>query len=214
MDPALLAGLAGLAAGAVALVAALASPLHVRLGVEHDTGTRGTVRIVWLYGLLDHEVAQPPREPAAAEPEPAEPEPEEPSELPTRDEVLAKVRPLRALVETPGFLTNVRDLLAAWIGAFSFEHLRLRARFGTGNPAGTGMLYGGLQVALPPVYAVEDVQAEIQPDWDRPRLEGRVEAGFETSAAALLAPLVRFLLDPATREGLGAAWEVRPRDGT
>lgn len=209
MDPALLAGLAGLASGPAALAVALACPLELRLGAEHDEGTRATARVTWLFGLVDHEVAKPPREPP---PEPEAPEePDADQELPSEAEIRAKVRPLRALVETPGFLVAVRDLLTAWVRAFAFEHVSLRACFGTGDPAETGHMWGALQVAMPPAYALPELEADLVPDYDRARLEGRLEAGFGTTLAALLAPLARFLLAPATLDAAHAAWEVRPR---
>lgn len=211
MDPSVPLALASLAAGAGALLAVLFAPLDVDLGVEHDEGTRGFAHVTWLFGLVHARLVKPdPDAPKVPEREPSEPD-EEPDEEPlTEATVRERVRPVRALVETPGFLVAVRDLLTAWARAFGFRHLSLSARFGTGDPAETGRMFGNLQIAMPPVYVLPELEAEVYPAFYEEVVEGRLEVGLETTLASLAGPLARFLLAPPTLDAAHAAWEVRP----
>jgi hypothetical protein len=71
---------------------------------------------------------------------------------------------------------------------FRFERLDMNLRFGTGDPASTGMLYGLAQCVLS--IPVERCRAELTPDFTERKLEGRAELAVRFVLIRLVAILV------------------------
>lgn len=75
--------------------------------------------------------------------------------------------------------------------------LDLRARFGTGDPAETGRLWGLTRPVLVTAAAGPRTHVHIEPDWIDATLEGRVAAEARVWPALVLGAALAFALTPA-----------------
>lgn len=84
-------------------------------------------------------------------------------------------------------------LVADTISGIHLDHLHAEGRFGLGDPAETGQVFGQL---CPLLYGPPSrrVHLALTPDFDRPCLEGRVDLALHLSLARLLWPAAKLAL--------------------
>jgi hypothetical protein len=165
--------LLGVAAMVLGLALGLvATPLHIALSVEAGGETRGRLRLRPFWGLS----------PALRLPVDAR----QLGRIPTGS---AKLRDL----SLPR-LSSLRVLFAR----IQVDRLDLDLRFGTGDPAETGALYGyvtALAHALPHCAGL----VRLHPDFAAAGLAGKLEARLHVIPLALVAPAIRIARDMAGR---------------
>ena len=82
------------------------------------------------------------------------------------------------------------------LGATTLEEVRGRLRVGLGDPADTGMLFGGY-CALAPLLGGDRVCLQVTPVFDRQVLDGEISARFRIDRPLILAAAgVRLYLNP------------------
>lgn len=99
----------------------------------------------------------------------------------------------RSRIEDPfRLLRPVGRLLGDIVGAFRLRMASLDVRFGAGDPAETGHIYGLLS---PLIHGMPDwprTEIRIVPDFERAILSARAEVELAVIPARLLPPVVRF----------------------
>ncbi|MDJ0637975.1 MAG: DUF2953 domain-containing protein [Paracoccaceae bacterium] len=122
-----------------------------------------------------------PRIPMSSRRKPAKPK----KKSPARKEKKRQSNPMR--IAQPA-IRLVTELLAT----VRFETASLNVRFGLGDPAETGQLYGQL---IPLVYSTTRcprVRMEVEPVFDEATLTGRAALDLSVVPARLIAPILRF----------------------
>lgn len=92
-----------------------------------------------------------------------------------------------------GFAKSVLRLAFEVLGKVRIEQARIRAQFGLGDPAETGMLYGRL---VPVLIATDRLRAPdvmLIPDFDQAILRGHAAVTLSLVPAAMIGPGWRFL---------------------
>lgn len=83
-------------------------------------------------------------------------------------------------------------LLSDVLSVLRLEHVRCTARFGCGDPALTGEVFGGLAPFIYSAYPSSRFRLDVEPDFGAEVLEGELELALSVIPARLLGPLVRF----------------------
>lgn len=91
-----------------------------------------------------------------------------------------------------GMATEFPTLLRELLQRVHLEKLHLRGRFGLGDPADTGAVFGML---TPLIYGLSGRRAviELRPDFGDVCLEGRLEAGIRLTPIAFVPPILRYV---------------------
>lgn len=199
----ILAGIALAGLGLTLLV--LFAPLELRVSAEKRDKARIQIRIRWFWGLIDKDMAA--RKPKKKPPEKKE-EPKE-SKVPDPAKIRQHVRTAQAVFETPGFTGSVERLLLRWWRAIDFDRFRVWGRFGTGDPADTGRMFGNIQAAMPPVYMAPRLEVELDPQFYETVLEGGAEIQFSSNLWRFTWPVLAFLVTRSSRNAYKSAREVR-----
>jgi len=92
----------------------------------------------------------------------------------------------RALPALPAFLS-------ASLRAISVERLSLSARFGAGDPALTGQIYGACAPLVFGTVGLRRIELSLEPDFGRACLSAEGQAVFRIRPLALAGPGLRFL---------------------
>lgn len=85
-------------------------------------------------------------------------------------------------------------LLAELFARVSFDHLRIEADYGLGDPADTGQLFGWLAAISPVLGPRPGVSVDLRPDFERAVLSGALDAAVRVTPAALVPSGLRFAL--------------------
>lgn len=190
---------------AALLTILLAIPVELSLRVERAQRTRVEAEIGWLAGLLPQRIAAPTERPPE-EPEEA-PADERPPEGPTARE---RARQALALVRSEGFLGHTWRTIVRLLRSFSVDAFSLWLRFGTGDPAQTGRLYGRMQAAMPAAHASRRLAVDLDPDFDREVFEGGGALVLSARPLRLIWTALVYALSPTTIRAVRAAWRARP----
>lgn len=83
-------------------------------------------------------------------------------------------------------------LVAAILRRIRIRALILDAKFGSGDPAETGQLYGMLAPLVYGTLPARRLQVSLEPEFGRAVLSGRAELDVSLVPAALIVPAVRF----------------------
>ena len=84
-------------------------------------------------------------------------------------------------------------LLRGLLRQIRFEEFRLQGRFGLGDPADTGTVFGMLTPILYGLPARRGVTIALVPDFDTACLDGRLRAALRITPVTLLPPILHFL---------------------
>jgi hypothetical protein len=115
--------------------------------------------------------------------------PRAPKAPPRRDAALqggGAERRRRALMALPRLLSGV-------VGALRVERLSLRGRFGAGDPALTGQIYGACAPLVFGTAGLPRLDLRVEPDFHRPCLSGEALAVLRLRPIRLALPALRFL---------------------
>ncbi|NNF73405.1 MAG: DUF2953 domain-containing protein, partial [Rhodobacteraceae bacterium] len=113
------------------------------------------------------------------------PEPKPPATKATRKRRLPKVNPRRV------FRAALR-LLPELFGSLRLDTLKLDLRFGSGDPAETGEVYGMLKAIEYGLAGASRVEVLIEPVFDRAVFAGRAALDVTLTPARLIPPIARF----------------------
>ena len=185
---ALLLTLAGLVG---ALTVLLAVPLNLAFAAEH--GAPGepsvrTVRLRWLFGLVDVALVRPGARGAARR------APDSATKQRRRRPVR---RRLRRLIVNPAFWVRLRFLVVRLIHTARWHAFRLHVRFGFDDPAQTGWLWGvvgPLSATLIPARA----DVVIQPVFEGSMFTLQGAGELRLVPLRVLGVVLAFCLSPAT----------------
>lgn len=210
----ILAGLVLATLAGLALIL-LAIPVELWLRAERTHETRLELGIGWLAGRLPQSLVIVPAQPA--EPEQLEPAEEPEHEAPVEAEedegpgALHRARQGLAMIRSEGFLSRTGRLLRELVTSFRVSALSIELTVGTGDPADTGVLFGRVQAAMPATYAVERLDVDIHPDFDREILEGAGELRLRARPLRVAWVLLSYVLSPTTIRAVLAARRVGRR---
>ncbi|MBR9652178.1 DUF2953 domain-containing protein [Thalassovita aquimarina] len=84
-------------------------------------------------------------------------------------------------------------LLRGLLRQIRFEEFRLQGRFGLGDPADTGTVFGMLSPILYGLPARRGVTIALAPDFDTACLDGQLRAALRITPITLLPPILRFV---------------------
>lgn len=87
---------------------------------------------------------------------------------------------------------EIPALLRGLLRQIELEEFRLSGRFGTGDPADTGVVFGMVSPILYGLPARRRVSVELKPDFDEACLDGRLRAALRITPITLLPPILRF----------------------
>lgn len=204
----ILAGLVLATLAGLALIL-LAIPVELWLRAERTDETRLELGIGWLAGRLPQSLVIVPAAPA--EPEQIEPAEEPEHEVPVETEeeggpgALHRARQGLAMIRSEGFLSRTGRLLRELVTSFRVSLLSIELTVGTGDPADTGVLFGRVQAAMPATYAVERLDVDVHPDFDREVLEGAGELRLRARPLRVAWVLVSYVFSPTTIRAVLAA---------
>lgn len=174
--------------GLLALVlAVLAAPLRIELSLHKGARWRYTVALRFFGGIgprlvLDSET----RKPSPAEPAPKPDDKNERAKKPKRRRRKRRAFNMRRMAsEAPA-------LIGGLLRCFHLKSARLRARFGLGDPAETGQVYGLLCPAIANASALPRTELAIEPVFDALCLTGEAALELSVRPLALLGPAARF----------------------
>ncbi len=173
---------AGLLTGALALCAALlALPIDLRFNAAVAERLEGRLRVEWLDGRVGREIA------------PSAPKP--------RKQARRGPRPTLAqldLLRREPFRGRVMTLLRSCRRYIDVDRVRGCARFGPGDPADTGVLFGMIQPIVAWLDARPRVELRVVPDFFEAHAAGEVEGRVRLVPLGLLVHLVAFACSPVT----------------
>ena len=162
-------------AALLALLAVLAAPVEVSVTADSRATPRVSVRIGLLGGVL----------PAFA------------LTSPTGRKERKKEKRKRAKagggVDGKRVACNLPALFAGLLRQIEISRLVLRLRFGLGDPAETGALYGQAMALAAPLNARRGVAVDLAPDFGDKVLAGRGEIAFRATPLAFVPPILRFV---------------------
>jgi hypothetical protein len=93
----------------------------------------------------------------------------------------------------PRALKALPSLLASVVRALRVERLRLHGRFGAGDPALTGQIYGACTPLVFGTAGMRGVDVRLEPDFARACLWAEGLAVLRLRPIALLGPVIRFV---------------------
>lgn len=89
-------------------------------------------------------------------------------------------------------LSAAPEFMSGLLRAVHFEHLKLDAEFGLGDPADTGQLYGYLAPLQFGLFSGAGKVFSLRPNFERACFVGEMDAAVRFTIAAFLPPAVRF----------------------
>lgn len=127
------------------------------------------------------------------------PKPEKPKEpKPAKTKKPGKPSRLSATMRrrAPRLIAALPGLVADTLAGIHLDRLHATGRFGLGDPAETGQLFGQL---CPLIYALPSrrLSLDLTPDFDRACLEGEAELALHLTPARLARPTLALLLREA-----------------
>lgn len=198
----------------------LAIPVEATVRVDHRDETTVEVVMGWFAGRIQHvlvtvpggdapvattdeEDGGPREDGERVEARGGEPDDGGPS-------AWERAQPALALVRSEGFLGHVAGWVRASLASLTLRKVSLWARFGTGDPAGTGELFGRFQAVLPPVYASRRARVGLTPEFEEAVFEGGGALTLRARPLRLLWEGVVFVFSPVMFRAVLAAWRARP----
>jgi hypothetical protein len=177
---------AGLATALLAaVVALLAVPVDLRFLVETEGGLRSQLRIGWLFGLVDRELAGGRHTPEG--------------ESAGGPSVQTLLRVTRSQLRT-----HIETLILRLWRRIEIRELRVHARFGLGDPADTGMALGAISPLLALARQVPTADVVVEPCFERAELRGEAAGAVRLVPLALFPPIVAFGCSPTALRELRA----------
>lgn len=178
--------LAALAAGAIAL---LAVPVEMRFDVRRQATWQASVRVRWMFGLLDLPITGGIRAD------------EKPARKKRRRKSDGAARLWRVILDA-GFRRRLARFVRDALVVFRPCDLQLRCRLGLDDPADTGMLWA----AAGPLTACTPVQLDIAPVFPGPAFELMSRGRVRIIPAQVLGLVAAFALSPATVGAVVRHW--------
>ena len=155
-----------------------ATPLVCEFRLSRDPGLRFRVRLSFLGGRTPAIVIVDSSRPRKSRDKPKK-------TTPKRDRARRRGRRIT--------LGTITDLVWQVLAAIHIRHLSAKGRFGTGDPAETGQIYGLL---TPLIYGFAPtaprLEIDVTPVFDAPCLDGDLSGQVELVPFALLPPVARF----------------------
>lgn len=102
-------------------------------------------------------------------------------------------KPRRRVGGGTRMLSAAPDLLSGLLRAIHFDHLKIDAEFGLGDPADTGQLYGLLAPLQFGAPSGAGRFVSLRPNFERACFAGEVEAALHFTLAAFVPPALSFV---------------------
>ena len=174
---------AGLLAALLLVAVLLAVPVELRFWLGGGAGAPSRVEVAWLFGWVRRELRRTARGSG----------PRRWPRVPW-----ARLRELRGIWEA-GLGRRCTRLLRSLRRWIRIRKMRVRARFGLGDPADTGMLLGHLHaLAAAAAAALPGLDLRLEPDFQEAVLAGDVAGDLRIVPLGALPLLVAFALSPST----------------
>ena len=163
-------------------------PLDLRIVYDNRPGGRRAARLAWGFGLIRIRIrGGGPHE------KPPKPKPRR-----TR----RGGRRVRAALLTPGLPSAVAHRLRRLWAAIHIRLFEARAVLGTGDPADTGVLFGGLSGALAALPATRSTTLTVVPDFEAARADVKLRGRVRVVPGVVLGHLLATLLSPPALRAL------------
>lgn len=170
------------------LVLLLSVPVSMAFDIEKDTDLRKSLRLRWLFGLVQKELGGPKR--------PARPK---------RRKGRKGFRVFTRLVTTKGFVKRILVFLKRLIKAVQIRRLQAYLRIGLDDPADTGQLLGIIWPALAFAPSSPSINIAIEPDFQEATLQGYGRGLIRVFPIQLIWIVLRFLVSITTIRAATAA---------
>ncbi len=190
-----------LAAVVLAVVAALATPVHVGVRLRRTDRTRARWRVRALAGLIDVRFGGETATEPDASPEAQAARAERPRRRRGR-----KPGAGLAVLRSPGFAGRAMRVVPDLGRRIRWEEFSLEATFGFDDPADTGQLYGLLSPLLV-AGAAAGWPIRCEPRFTGACFEGACAAGARLRPLAVIWVALRFLASPTTFRAV-RAWRA------
>jgi hypothetical protein len=165
-------------------IAALAVPVDVVARLDLGTRPHLTLRIGWLFGLVQMRRKMGARKPTATE----------------KPKKRGGIR--RARIPSPTVIRRGIGLLGKLLDRVRICRAELDLIVGTDDPAATGELAGFAAPAVALANALPRTRVTLTPDFTGPTFEGAGEGEIRVVPITLLPPMVGFALSPEVRRWL------------
>ena len=198
-----------LASFVLVVVALLAIPVSLVVDIERSARLRSRLRVHWLFGLVDVDLAgQRPRRASTVRSSSEEGQPPRAGSRPARPRLAEGPAIALALVRTDGLVGRILRLFRDVLSQVSFQAVYLRVEFGLDDPADTGRLYGTL---APFVVAATSMGFDVRclPDFQDARLQGSCGGQMRVRPISLLGVVIGFLCSPPMLRAIRAVWAAR-----
>jgi len=167
---------------AVALL--LAVPVDLRFVYDNRPDGTRAARLAWGFGLIRIRI----RGGDAHEKVPKA----------KRRRALLGGRRARAALLTPGLSSAVAHRIRRLLAAIHIRLFEARADLGTGDPADTGVLFGGLAGALAALPVTRNATLRVVPDFEAARADMRIRGRIRVVPGVVLGHVMALLLSPTT----------------
>ena len=171
-----------IAAGiALFVVLVLLIPVDMALDLEAHESVKASMRVGWLFGLVQKDIGQRRRK--------------KPEEKPKKKRK-EKIKPLLSVLRTKGLPREVLKLTRQMLSCLEVKELDASIRVGLEDPADTGMMCSLLWPALVPLSSFGPVRLRIEPVFDEPTFEASLYGRIRLYPIQTVRPLLRLILSP------------------
>ena len=200
------------------IVLLLTIPVDLVFCIERDADFKSRVSVRWLFGLVGRDIRRKKKKP--------QPEKEKRRKnlisILTRTFSQAKrairdgekkqewnkrrknTRSILAMLRTKGFPQKLLRFVRDSFRILRIHELKLNLRYGLGDPAETGLLFGAISPAMVYVRSFSSVDIQIQPDFEQLYLGGYFKGDVRLFPIQFVGPLARLTFSITTIRAIKA----------
>lgn len=192
-----------LASLVVLFLLVLSVPLDLAFHLDVHGRTRSSLRLVWLFGLLDKELG---RRKKKAKPKKSKPKKDK--------ERKGGARKALNVLRTKGLLRQIKVLVTDVFNSLRIRQFRANFSIGLDNPADTGLLFAVIGPMFVFFSPPDKYSINIRPSFeDEAILEGYMQAVVRLLPIRLVLPLLKFVFSPPTlrliKTAVSAKWKKK-----
>ncbi len=176
-----------LASLAVLFLLLLSIPLELALRLDVGSGTRFSLKLKWLFGLVSREMAKGKKKARPVKPEKQ------------RKKKRIGARDFINIIRTRGLPGQLKILVTDVLGSLKIRRARADFKVGLDDPADTGLLMAVIGPSLILLPASTRRHILIQPSFEGAAiLEGHAQAAVRLLPIRLVIPVLRFIFSLPT----------------
>ena len=187
------------------LITLLAVPLTVVFSMHRIKETRGHVHFRWLFGLVRFQLRIPQATRAAPRTDTTA---KKKTTSPRQHRTKGNPRGMLSLLKQSALRRRVYRFMRDLLAASHAQHLFLRLRIGTGDPADTGLLWAIIGPVAGMAQNLRHAQVRIEPEFMEPLFEIESHGRFHLVPLQFIALTTVFMLSPTMLR----AWWCLSRD--